>query len=79
MIHTSMEKPLRTFLSTLAGFAAALVVGAAVFVFGVGSAVGFAVGFAGFAALGFAGFDLGPITIAEVGGGGFDSERKGRV
>lgn len=77
MMHISMEKSLRTFLSTLASFAAAFVVGTTVF--GVGSAVGSAVGFAGFAALGFAVFDLGPLTIAEVGGGGWILEGNGRV
>jgi hypothetical protein len=69
----SMKQSLRTFLSTLAGVAAAF----AAFL-GVGAAVGLAGGTGG-AALGFAVFlsDLGPLAIAEVGGGLIQKEEVG--
>jgi len=73
MIHIRMEISLHTFLSILAGAAAAFAAGAAVF------EVGFAEGVAGAAALGFAVFlsDFGPLAIAQVGGGLIQKEQVG--
>lgn len=72
-MYMSMGKASHTFLSTLAGAAAAFAAGATVF------GVGFAIGIAGAVASGFAVFlsDLGPLPIAEVGDGLIRKEEVG--
>jgi len=72
MMCMRIEQSLHTFLSTLAGVAAAFVSGATVL------GICFTAGAAGAATLGFAAFfsDLVPLAIAEVGDGLIQTKEK---